>query len=304
MLKLPHRLAEVNSKVFETTEKKRVWSLDNPVTGTEADAGQGRLDELTCSCYVVIPDMKKKRGKRSLLTISRGRAGDGAARMPSFWDPVELGEVNGGVYAHVTYDPSRHEIELGMNAGGESPELLGVTLEGATPELVCGRVLELYFEISEDRIYFAVHDRFADGDFVLSGMAPSTGRPQHPWGAPAAGNWWVTSGIDGRSGHALSLPPGFGFSNLRITLGADNEEAMGSLLYDGALDHLVAGAPERPVKEEVELLKGHVASLRATATDVERIRLLLASAEPAAARVEEDFDVFGGQLVAPSTCLN
>ena len=74
-----------------------------------------------------------------------------------------------------------------MNVGAETAQLRGVTLEGAAPELVCGRVLELYFEVSEDRIFLSLHDRFAGGDLVLAGTAPSTGQREHPWGVSAAG---------------------------------------------------------------------------------------------------------------------
>ena len=279
MLTFPHSLVEIDNLVLETNECKRVWFLGKPAAGTRVRE-QSRLDEVTGSCYVVFPEMAAGDGPVSMLTIARGRPGDGASRMPSFWNPVELGDVLGGVYAHVTYDPSRSTIELGMNVGAETPDLLGVTLEGAAPELVCGRVLELYFEVSEERIFLSVHDRFAGGDLALAATAPSTGRPKHPWRVLASGHWWVTSGVDGRADRSASLPPGFGLSNLRITLGADNEEAMGSLLYRGELDHLAAAPPKRLSGADLEQFTRHVKSLNEIAKEIERFRLLLPAAVP------------------------
>lgn len=280
MLTFPYPLAEIDSKVLETTEHRRVWYLGNPAVGAEVD-DEGRLDELTGSCYFALPKLDAAEGPVSILAVARGRpATAGKSRRPSIWNPLELHAELGGVYVSVTYHPSRSEFEIGMNVGSETKELLGVTLEGAPPELVCGRVLELYFEISEERIFVSVHNRFMNGDVSLDGLAPSTGQSEKPWGVPATGHWWVMVGVDGRADRTLPLPVGFGLSNLRITLGADTEEAMGSMLYDGALDHLVADPPKRLSVEDLQLFTEHVKTLRRITTDVERIRLLLPISPP------------------------
>lgn len=273
MLKFPHLLAEINTKVLETTENVRMWNLGNPSLGAEVHSTR-RLDELTCSGYFVLPEMEAQAGPVSLLTIARGRPAY-TSHMPSFWDPVELRDELGGVYSHVTYDPSRCLFKVGMNVGGETPELLGVTLEGAPPELVCGRVLALYFEISEERLYVSIHNRFATGDVSLDGTAPSTGGHERPWSKPCSGHWWLMCGMEGADERSSTLPPGFGISNLRVTLGADNDEAVGSLGYNGALDHLVAQPPTNLSTADLKRLAGHVKTLQGIAKDIERIRLQL-----------------------------
>ena len=176
----------------------------------------------------------------------------------------------------MTYDAGRREFRVTMNAGGDTPELLGVSLTGARPEQVCGRVLECYVEISNGRIFASVHDAFAGGEVAFDAAADSTGVFGHPWGASASGFWWVTSGIgDSNDRRSASLPPGFGLSDLRVTLGSEVEEATGSLLYQGVLDHLVSCGHESMSRHEIARLMDHVASLRSVADNLERFRLLL-----------------------------
>lgn len=282
MRHLPHRLAEIAGKVLETDAGRRTWTLGNPFAGHEVN-GKNRLHELTASFYFVLPRLAANGRTLNLLTIARGLGGDSSGP-PEFLDPAALSDVGGGVYLHVTYDPSRSRFEARMNAGSEVRELLGVVLKGAPPEQVCGRLLELYVEIDEDRMFASVNDRFAGGhvelgDFALDGIAPSTGEAGRPWGASPAGLWWVVSGLPVEDEPSSRLPSGFGLSDLRIALGSASDDAMGSLAYSGALDHLVPARPveaPKPVPEwEVRALLRHAESLRAMADDLDRIRLLL-----------------------------
>lgn len=245
ILEPPYPLVELESKVFETAEDECFWYFGDPFLGVEVD-DERDLDELTSSFYFVLPRLESGDGVLSLLTIARGLPGDSSG-MAKLWDPVELREVLGGIYVHVTYDPSRSLFEVSMNAGSESRELRGVILGGADPELVCGRVLELYVEISHGRIFASVQDRFAGGDLAFDDEASSTGGSDRPWGAAPSGCWWVFCGVtDVRDDRGSALPPGFGLSDLRITLGSEIDDVAGSLAYHGTLDHLVAPRPQAP----------------------------------------------------------
>jgi hypothetical protein len=293
MLPLPYMLVETAGKVLETDARRRPWSVADPFLGLEVNVENRRLAELTASCYFVLPEPASAGapwgvrgadgGVLSLLTIARGLSGE-SANPPEFLDSAALLEVFGGVYLHFTYDPWRSRFEVRMNAGSEIPDLLGATLEGAPPELVCGRLLELYVEVNAEQIFASVNDVFAGGDLALDAAAPSTGEDERrPWGHSPSGFWWVLSGVPEVGDERFSpLPPGLGLSDLRITLGSVVEQSMGSLAYSGALDHLVVARPAvagpRALsipKWEVRALLRHAGSLREIADDLDRIRLLL-----------------------------
>ena len=288
MLELPYPLAEIHDKVLETTPDIRSWTFSDPYFGIEVK-NKRRLDELTFSFNFTLPKLTSKSGILNLLTIVRGRPGT-TSRIPEFWNPLHLQKERGGVYAHVTYDPSRSVIEVRMNVGSDTPELQGVSVEGVDPELVCGRVLELYVEISHCRIFASLNDGFTDGDLVLDAEGASTGDDPNPWGSPASGCWWVTSGMGNIWDRESSpLPPGVGISDLRVTLGSDTDEAAGSLLYSGALDHMVHWerlrrdvrvSPRNGLTREVEKLRGHLDSLQKVLASLEQLRLLAPISSP------------------------
>lgn len=243
----PFILTEIDDLVIETEAHDRPWYHEDPYTGVPvADPGR-KLHEVTISFYFIIPELTGEEDQPlNLLTLAKGVPGTPGC-LPSFWDSILLEDQRGGIYAKVTYFPKREELHVTMNVGGETRKLVGVVLEGVSPDQIRGRVLELYAEISPGRIFASVHDRFLGGDFAIDATAPSTGGHEHPWEASPSGNWWVMAGLrdalrvyDGPS----SLPPGFGLSNLRITLGSAENETLGSLPYKGALDHLVAVGDE------------------------------------------------------------
>lgn len=234
----PHTLVEIRKTVLESTERRRAGSLGD-FHLTKEDAGKRRvLDEMAVSGYLVIPPLTAEGEPFDFLTV--GRKGE----------PSKLS----GVYLHAVYEPARSRVHVTMNAGGATPELVGATIEGATPELVCGRVLELFVEISQGRIFASLHDRFAGGDLLLGDVALSTGGRKEPWGVSPAGTWRVTFGMGaGQDETTSSPPPGFALADLRITLGSENDETLGSLPYSGALNHLVSDrweAPSPPPEEE------------------------------------------------------
>lgn len=274
----PFMLLEKAGKVLVTRARNRPWSVGDPYRGLEVTE-KGPLAELTASFYFVLPEIVSYDGVLSLLTIARGLPGT-PSEPPEFVDSAALLEVQGGVYVQVTYDPLRSCFEIRMNAGSEFSELVGVTLGGAPPETVCGRLLELYVEVNAERIFASVHDHFLDdGDVAFDGQAPSTGEDGRPWGAELSGCWWVFVGMpDVEDERSSLLPAGFGLSDLRIALGSEVSGTVGSLAYQGALDHLAAARPVPPQglfpAWEVRALLRHARSLRAIADDLDRIRLM------------------------------
>ena len=235
----PFKLTEIEELVFDTNEHDQPWYYKDPYAGVPVDTGC-RLHELIISFNFVIPYVVTEEDPpMRLLTVAKGLPGD-SVHWPSWRDPVRLREVRGGIYAEAAYYPREHEIRVRSNAGGPNCNLVGVILEGASPERIRGRILELYVEISLDRSFASVNDRFLDGDLAIDAVGESTGEPDYPWGHDPSGNWFVASGLrDPRHAGPSSLPVGFGLSDLRITLGSESSAALGSIPYIGALDHLV-----------------------------------------------------------------
>jgi len=248
----PIVLTEIDDLVIDVDGHEPPWYYNDPYTGVLVDAPHRRLQEIVISFYFVIPKITDEDQPVNLLTLAKGLPGTRACK-PSFWDSILLHDQLGGIYAKVTYFPKRPELRVTMNVGGETRKLVGAVIEGAYPEAICGRVLELYAEISPGRIFASVHDRFLDGDFALDAVAQATGSDQHPWGASPSGNWWVMSGLrDALTVYdkPSSLPPGFGLSNLRVTLGSETSTVLDSLPYTGALDHLIVAGEEGDDEED------------------------------------------------------
>lgn len=242
MSQKPFKLTEIEELVFDTNEYDQPWYYKDPYAGVYVESGR-RLDELTVSfCFVIPQVVTEDDPPLKLLTVARGVPGNSKS-WPSCRDPVRLRDIRGGIFAEVTYDPRNHEVRVRMNAGGRNQDLVGVTLTGASPERIRGRILELYAELSLGRIFASVNDLFLGGDFALDAVGPSTGGPLYPWGYSRSGHWFVTSGLgDARHAGSSSLPVGFGLSDLRITLGSELSAPLGPLPYVDALDHLVPGA--------------------------------------------------------------
>lgn len=236
MTREPYVLAEKPEMFHQTSERNLVWSLGDPCLGVEV-TDERDLDELTVSFCAVLSRHVSDDEPTPVFTVCRVGA--------------TLSENDDEVFLHVTYERWRSRFKMTMNAGADRPELVGVTLEDAPPELVLGRPLAFYVEVSAGRIFASVMD--PHGDFALDAVALSTGGPGQPWGAPAAGNWRVTSGTSA-AGYEPSTPPapGCGLSNLRITLGSHQDAALGSTAYQGALDHLSTHDREAVIRFEPE----------------------------------------------------
>lgn len=252
----PYNLVEIESTVLETTDDVRVWSFGDPYFGTEVNDAR-KLDELVITFYFLIPESIAKGDAVSLLTVTRGRPSK-PHKVPELWDSVALAKVRGGVFAHLTYEPARSRFKVEMNVGGESRKLVGVTLKGATPEDICGRLLAFHVDIGPERIFASVHEPFG-GEVALDAVSLSTGGPGLPWGEPAAGHWWVFSGMTDAT--TKPLPSGFGLSDLRITLGSADDYLLDPVPYLGALDHLVTRIGTLPHLEEIESIPEKISEI-------------------------------------------
>jgi hypothetical protein len=145
-----------------------------------------------------------------------------------------------------------------MNVGGETRKLVGVTLKGASPAEICGRLLMFHVDIGPERIFASVCEPFG-GEVALDAVSLSTGGPGQPWGESAAGHWWVFSGMTDAT--TKPLPSGFGLSDLRITLGSADDHAPDPVPYLGALDHLVTRIGDLQPLEEIGSIPERVSEI-------------------------------------------
>lgn len=224
----PIILLDIPSKVFEVSRRGQTWPPADQSKGIRVDVKKHLFSEFTCSFKFTVPAVLRQGDSWNFIKVTR--AADCAEE----------------VIVDITYEPDDSQVSVLMNAGNQGPELTGVVMKDISPAELQGRVFECYVEINQDRIFASIHNRFVGGggDLGWSAMAPSTGGPRRPWNGSPNGLWRVSIGTANAMRGSRALPPGFGLSDLRVSLAAAHDTFLDSLPYRGALDHLLSATPE------------------------------------------------------------
>ena len=232
-------LLEERGKVFESSASERSFFVTDPVQGKRIYARNRKADELTVSCYGVLPREAPATGRVNLLTVGRSRR---SGVLP----PIE--DV-GGDFLVVSYYVPRSILEFHVSVGRDFPILVTLLTVKVPWAALSGRVLQLFVEITRSRVFASVNEAFAGGgDLFFDAFGPATSGRLRPWGSSPWGRWVAALGISSVAGlRFVPLPPGFGLSDLQVAFGAEEDLEPIPLDYSGDLDHLVTrGRPLPP----------------------------------------------------------